>query len=184
MRNEAASEERDVLTSSYTTRSGWYGLAFLALAVLAADQLTKYTVEKLSVAGSLRVMIPGVLNLVHTNNPGVAFGLGADSQTPWMAPMLIAFSVGVIALLLWLLATGRAGGHLGQLGLALILGGAGGNVLDRVLRGSVTDFIDFHLGNHHWYTFNLADSAIVVGAGLVVLELFRDWKHHPSQERA
>jgi signal peptidase II len=168
--------------SPFTARSGWYGLAFLALAVLASDQLTKYTVEKLSVAGSLRVLIPGVLNLVHTNNPGVAFGLGADSQTPWMAPMLIAFSGGVIALLLWLLATGRAGGHLGQFGLALILGGAGGNVLDRVLRGSVTDFIDFHLGSHHWYTFNLADSAIVVGAGLVVLELFRDWKHHPSHE--
>jgi signal peptidase II len=86
-------------------------------------------------------------------------------------------------LLVWLLATNRAGGALGQWGLALILGGAAGNVLDRVLRRSVTDFIDFHVGEHHWYTFNLADSAIVLGAALVVLELFRDWRH-PSQERA
>jgi signal peptidase II len=86
-------------------------------------------------------------------------------------------------LLIWLLATGRAGGRLGQTGLALILGGAAGNVLDRASRHSVTDFIDFHIGNYHWYTFNVADSAIVIGAGLVVLELFRDWRH-PTHERA
>jgi signal peptidase II len=107
----------------------------------------------------------------------------ADSESAWLAPLLIAFSVGVIALLVWLLVTGRAGGWLGQVGLALILGGALGNVLDRVLRRSVTDFIDFHIGRYHWYTFNLADSAIVIGAALVVLELFRDW-NHPAQERA
>jgi signal peptidase II len=93
------------------------------------------------------------------------------------------FSAGVILLLGWLLASGRAGGRLGQFGLALILGGAAGNVLDRLVRHSVTDFIDFHLGRYHWYTFNIADSAIVMGAGLVVLELLRDWRH-PTQERA
>jgi signal peptidase II len=170
--------------SSFTSHSGWHRLVFLALGILAADQITKFAVEKFSSTGALRVLIPGLLNLVHTTNSGVAFGLGADSQTPWLTPVLIIFSIGVIGLLVWLLATGRAGGWLGQIGLALILGGAAGNVLDRVLRGSVTDFIDFHMGIHHWYTFNLADSAIVAGAGLVVLELFRDWKHHPSQERA
>ena len=79
--------------------------------------------------------------------------------------MLIIFSVAVIGLLGWLLVTGRGGGWLGQWGLALILGGAAGNVLDRVMRHSVTDFIDFYVGSHHWYTFNIADSAIVVGAG-------------------
>lgn len=166
------------------SRSGWYSLSFIALIVLACDQLSKYAVEKLTSTGTLRVLIPGLVNLVHTTNPGVAFGLGADSQNAWLAPVLIAFSVAVIVLLVWLLATGRAGGRLGQAGLALILGGAAGNVLDRVLRGSVTDFIDFHLGSHHWYTFNIADSAIVIGASLVVLELFRDWKQQPSQERA
>ena len=87
------------------------------------------------------------------------------------------------ALLLWVLLTIRAGGWLGQMGLALILGGALGNVLDRVVRRSVTDFIDFHVGNHHWYTFYVADSAFVAGAALVVLELLRDWRH-AAQERA
>jgi signal peptidase II len=165
------------------TRPGRLTLASAALAVLAADQVTKHLVERLTVVGSFRVLVPGLLNLVHTTNPGVAFGLLADSKTPWLPPLLILFSVGVIGLLVWLLATRRAGGSLGQCGLSLILGGAAGNVLDRVLRRSVTDFIDFHLGRFHWYTFNLADSAIVAGAALVILELFRDWRQ-PSQERA
>jgi len=158
-------------------------LTVLAAAVLILDQASKYAVENLTQTGSSRVLIPGVLNLVHTSNPGVAFGLLADSEMPWRAPMLILFSVAVIGLIGWLLATDRAGGRLGQCGMALILGGAAGNVLDRIVRHSVTDFIDFYVGSHHWYTFNVADSAIVVGAALVLLELLRDW-HHPSQERA
>ena len=170
------------MTSS-ASRSPWYTLVFLALAALLADQLSKHAVERLMPAGSTRVLVPGLLSLVHTSNPGVAFGLLADSSTPWLAPMLIAFSVAVIVVLVWLLVSGRAGGRLAQCGLALILGGAAGNVLDRVTRRSVTDFIDFYIGTHHWYTFNIADSAIVVGAGLVILELFRDWRH-PNHERA
>ena len=66
----------------------------------------------------------------------------------------------------------------------MILGGAAGNVLDRVLRHSVTDFIDFHIGAYHWYTFNVADSAIVIGAGLIVIEVLRDGRQHTRQERA
>jgi signal peptidase II len=166
------------------TPSDWHGLGFLALAVLAIDQATKYAVERFTSTGSSRILIPGLLNLVHTTNPGVAFGLLADSPTAWLAPVLILFSAFVIGLLAWLLVTGRGGGWMGQRGLALILGGAAGNVFDRVTRHRVTDFIDFYLGSHHWYTFNIADSAIVVGAALVVLELFRDWRHHPTQEQA
>lgn len=164
--------------------SDGYGQAFLALAVLALDQATKYAVERFTPTGSSRVLIPGLLNLVHTTNPGVAFGLLADSQTAWLSPVLIAFSVLVIVLLAWLLVTGRGGNWLSQWGLALILGGAAGNVVDRLTRQRVTDFIDFYLGNHHWYTFNIADSAIVVGAAFVMLELLRDWRRHPTQERA
>jgi signal peptidase II len=154
-------------------------LAIISLGALAADQLSKHAVERHTAVGSLRVVIPGLLNLVHTSNPGVAFGLFADSENPWRGPLLITFSIAVIAMLV----TGRAGGRWGESGLALILGGALGNVLDRFLRHSVTDFIDFHIGAHHWYTFNLADSAIVLGAALVVLELFRE-QAHPNQEPA
>jgi len=164
------------------SRPAWL-LTVLAAVVLILDQASKYAVENFTEAGSSRVLIPGILNLVHTSNPGVAFGLLADSQMPWRAPLLILFSVAVIGLIAWLLVTDRAGGQFGQWGMALILGGAAGNVLDRIVRHSVTDFIDFYVGSHHWYTFNVADSAIVVGAALVLLELLRDWRH-PSQERA
>jgi signal peptidase II len=168
-----------------TFARNWISLGLVVLGVLAADQLSKYAVEKHTPIGAHRVVIPGLVNLVHTSNTGVAFGLFADSNSHWMAPALIVFSVVVIVLLVWLLATGRAGGWLGECGLALILGGATGNVLDRVLRHRVTDFVDLHLGNYHWYTFNLADSAIVLGAALVVLELLRDWQHHSQEhERA
>ncbi len=164
------------------SRPAWL-LTVLAAVVLILDQASKYAVENFTQAGSSRVLIPGMLNLVHTSNPGVAFGLLADSQMPWRAPLLILFSVAVIGLIAWLLVTDRAGGQLGQWGMALILGGAAGNVLDRIVRHSVTDFIDFYVGSYHWYTFNVPDSAIVVGAALVLLELLRDWRH-PSQERA
>ncbi len=167
---------------SSASRSAW-PLVLLALAVLAADQATKFAVDRMMPSGTSRVIIPGMLNLIHTSNPGVAFGLFADSDMPWRAPMLIVFSAAVIGLIVWLLVTGRAGGWPGRGGMTLILGGAVGNVLDRVLHHSVTDFIDFYIGTHHWYTFNLADSAIVVGAGLVILELLRDWRH-PTHERA
>lgn len=165
------------------SRPNLIALSFLSFGALAADQLSKHAVERYTAPGSLRVLVPGLLNLVHTTNPGVAFGLFADSENPWRGPLLIVFSVAVIGMLVWLLVTGRAGGRSGECGIALILGGAVGNVLDRFLHHSVTDFIDFHVGAHHWYTFNVADSAIVIGAALVVLELFRDARH-PTQERA
>ena len=155
----------------------------ISIAALAADQVSKHAVEKFTAPGSERVLIPGVLNLLHTSNPGVAFGLFAGSSNPWKPALLIGFSAAVIAMLIWLLVTDRAGGSLGRYGIALILGGAAGNVLDRFSRHSVTDFIDFYVGHYHWYTFNIADSAIVIGAALVVLALFREGKQ-PTQARA
>lgn len=168
--------------SENSPRFRW-SLFFLAISVLVADQLSKHAVEVWTAAGTSRVLVPGLLNFVHSTNPGVAFGLLADSNSAWRAPLLIIFSVSVIGLIVWLLATHRAGSLLGQCGMTLILGGAAGNVLDRILRRSVTDFIDFHIADYHWYTFNLADSAIVIGAALVILELLRDWRH-PSGDRA
>src|ERR1700740_3847904 len=85
--------------SNDSSRSGWYGLRFLALTVLVADQASKFAVQKFTQAGSLRVVIPGLINLVHTSNPGVAFGLLADSTSPWLATVLIVFSTAVIGLL-------------------------------------------------------------------------------------
>ena len=166
-----------------STRPNWTMLIFLALGVLVLDQATKYAVEKFTTPDSQRVIVPGFMNFIHTRNTGVAFGMFADTGMVWMPILLILFSVAVIALLAWMIATDRAGGMLSQCGLAMIIGGAVGNVMDRILRHSVTDFIDVHIGNYHWYTFNIADSGIVVGAALVLLELFRH-DAHPSREHA
>ena len=162
---------------------GWRALTLLGVVVFVADQATKYFVERFTPVAEYKVLIPGFLNLVHTDNTGVAFGFLAGSGMRWMTTALIIFSMAIIGLLVWLLITGRGGSWLGQSGLALILGGAAGHVADRLFRRSVTDFIDFHIGNYHWYTFNVADAAIVAGAGLIVLELLHDWRH-PSHERA
>ena len=153
----------------------WSWLALIIAVVLAADQATKHAVEKYTTADYFHVVIPGLLNFIHTHNPGVAFSMFANAHSPVVRFLLVLFSVGVIVFLFWLLAAERAGGRMGQIGMALIIGGAVGNVVDRLTRRGVTDFIDLHVENHHWPTFNVADSAIVIGAALVLMELFRDW---------
>ncbi|HLW44150.1 MAG TPA: signal peptidase II [Candidatus Acidoferrales bacterium] len=162
----------------------WRWLILIIAAILAADQATKHAIEKYTSADYLHVVFPGILNLIHTHNPGVAFSLFADSHSPAIRFTLLAFSIAVIIFLFWLLAAERAGGRIGQIGMAMILGGAIGNVFDRLTQRGVTDFIDLHIRSHHWPTFNIADSAIVVGAALVLVELFRDWGHSSNRQGA
>lgn len=159
----------------------WGWLAMVIVLVLVADQAAKHAIEKYTTMDYLHVVIPGLLNLIHTHNPGVAFSMFANAHSPVVRLLLVIFSIGVIVFLFWLLAADRAGGKLGQIGMALIIGGAVGNVLDRLTRRGVTDFIDLHVGSYHWPTFNVADSAIVIGAALVLVELFRDWNQSPDR---
>jgi signal peptidase II len=144
---------------------------WLALAVLAADQISKRVVAGALEPGGVAVVIPGFFNLVHTDNRGVAFGILADAHSAWVSALLILFSLGVMGLLAWLLVSDRLPSPAAQIGAALILGGAAGNVFDRVVRHSVIDFLDFYIRGYHWPAFNLADSAIVIGGGLIVLSL-------------
>ena len=162
----------------------WEWLAVIIALVLVGDQATKHAIEAHTTSDYFRVVIPGLLNLIHTHNPGVAFSMFANAHSPAVRFLLVLFSVGVIVFLFWLLAAERAGGRTGQIGMALIIGGAVGNVVDRLTRRGVTDFLDLHIQNHHWPTFNVADSAIVIGAGLVLLELFRDWGRPTNQKAA
>jgi signal peptidase II len=149
-------------------------LLWLAALVLAADQITKRAIAATLEAGGVTTIIPGFFNIVHTDNRGVAFGILADAHSVWLVWLLILFSLGVMSLLGWLLVSKRIPGVPGQIGAALILGGAAGNVLDRVVRHSVVDFLDFYIGSYHWPAFNLADSAIVIGGGLIVLSLLTE----------
>jgi len=144
---------------------------FIALAVVLLDRWTKHVVAQRIRPYSHIQVIPGFLQLTHTENTGAAFSLFADSPAPWKTAMLIAFSaiaLVVVSVLLWKnhhahVATG--------IGLSLIMGGALGNLWDRLARGRVVDFLLFYYQRYQWPVFNLADSAIVVGAGLLVLEI-------------
>jgi signal peptidase II len=153
----------------------------IALLVIALDRLTKWTIaHRLSLHDGFQV-IPGFFRIIHTENPGAAFGIFADSPSPWKVALLILFSVIallIVSALLWksshiLTTTG--------VGLALILGGAIGNLWDRLVSGHVVDFLLFYIGRYQWPAFNVADSAIVVGAGLLVFEiLFTKSPNHQS----
>jgi signal peptidase II len=162
-------------------RCGWF---WLATGILVADQLTKAAVLRHTAEHSSREIIPGFFNLVHTRNRGIAFGLLSGSDSPWTSATLSVFAVAAMGVLVWLLATSRVGHHLSRAGIALILGGAAGNLVDRLLHGSVVDFIELYAGNFYWPAFNLADSAITIGAALVVAELLLSGRRpHGDAER-
>ena len=144
---------------------------WISLAALAADRATKLAIERYTSPYFRHPVISDIVVLVHSENPGIAFGVFSSSNSPWLAPLLLASATAVIVLLGWLLVTGRAGGALASCGLAMILGGAAGNALDRLMHGAVTDFIEVRLWKYIWPAFNVADSAITVGAVLVLIEL-------------
>ncbi len=154
----------------------------IAILVVGLDRFTKWIIaHRLSLHDSISV-IPGFFRITHIENRGAAFGLFADSPSQWKIGLLILFSLVallIVSMLLWrnshsLSTTG--------VGLALILGGAVGNLWDRVVSGRVVDFLLFYLGQYQWPAFNVADSAIVVGAGLLVFEIL--FSNKPTTQKA
>ena len=154
----------------------------IALAVLLLDRLTKWAIAQTIPLEDAVNIIPGFFRLTHLENTGAAFSLFADSPSPFRTTLLIGFSVAALAVVSVLLWKARTIFHSGTLALSLILGGALGNLWDRVSDGKVTDFLDFYIGAHHWPPFNVADSAIVIGALLLFLRMLR--KDHRSQAAA
>jgi signal peptidase II len=147
-------------------------------AVVIADQLTKLLVRLfLPLHESINV-IPGLFDLTHVQNTGAAFGLLNAADFPYKPAVMIAIAaiaLGAIA------AYGtQLGFHerLARFGLALILGGAFGNLIDRAVAGHVVDFVDVYWGTTHFWAFNVADAAITVGAILVLLDMFGLGRHH------
>lgn len=142
----------------------------LAAAVVAADQCTKWLARTLLHPGE-RHAVTGFFNLVLAYNKGAAFSLFAGAQG-WQTPLFAAIALLAAAVISVLLLRAPPRRRLWCLGLALILGGALGNLIDRLRYGYVVDFLDFHVGAWHWPAFNAADSAITLGAGLLILESF------------
>ncbi|MCX6632426.1 MAG: signal peptidase II [Candidatus Solibacter sp.] len=145
----------------------------IAAGVLALDRLTKWIVESnVSALDTVRV-IPGLFNIVHSENRGMAFGIMNDSTNQWQTTLLLVLSAAAVVFVASMLWNAARLDRSSFWGLTLILGGAAGNVFDRAVWGRVTDFLDFYIREYHWHTFNVADSAIVIGSGLLLVDLLR-----------
>ena len=159
--------------------------AYLSLSggVVLLDQVTKAMVSRKIPLHTSIPVIPGLFDLTHVQNTGAAFGLFASMESPLKGILLSAVALLVLLGVLGYAWTSSPRWARLQLGLASILGGAVGNLIDRLSAGSVTDFLDFYVGTHRWPAFNVADSAITVGVLLLALDLWRRPGEAPASER-
>lgn len=157
------------------------GAAAISLSVFAADRWSKAQIHQHLDFDSVKVVIPGFFNLVRSENRGVAFSMFAESTSRWHTPLLIGLSLTAIAVLAAMLWKIDRMDRPSAIALSLIFGGALGNVYDRVQFGAVTDFLDFYVGTYHWYTFNVADCGVCVGACLLLLSMFLTRNHQEAK---
>ena len=143
-------------------------------AIVASDQVTKALVDDFMTLHESRTIVEGLVRLTYVQNRGAAFGILSDAGLPYQSLMFSVVS------LLALLAIGLYAwrmpvqSRLPQTALALVMGGAVGNLLDRARLGYVIDYVDMYWGPHHWPAFNVADSAITVGVALLVIDILRN----------
>jgi signal peptidase II len=143
----------------------------IALFVLLLDRATKWMIAKDIPLYDSRKLISGFFYLTHVENRGAAFSLFAQSPSAWKIAMLVLFSIVALVIVSTLLWRSSHTMATTGVGLGLILGGALGNLWDRLLSGRVVDFLLFYIGTYQWPAFNVADSAIVIGAGLLAIEI-------------
>ena len=144
-----------------------------AAAVIALDRLTKWIVEMRVSPADTYTVIPGFFDIVRAQNRGVAFGLFNESTFEWRTTLLVLVSVAAVVVVSAIIWKARRLDARSLWGFALILGGAAGNLFDRILSGRVTDFLDLYIRDYHWPAFNVADSALVAGCGLLLLDMLR-----------
>ena len=145
------------------------GLIVAAL-VIALDQISKYIIMQMFLWGDL-LKVTAFFDLVRAHNTGAAFSLFAD-QPGWQQGFFIAVASIASAVIIYLLRR-DTGSNLSKLALSLILGGAIGNLIDRLSHGYVIDFLSFHINSYYWPAFNIADSAITVGAVFLIWDSFK-----------
>jgi len=152
----------------------WIPLVLSAL-VVALDRWAKIWIESNVEERRIIHVIPGFFQIVHTRNTGIAFGM-FQSDDGRSSPLLVVFSLLVMVFIAWMLWTSirpsTTDHWTNRFGLGLVFGGAIGNLYDRLRYGSVTDFLDFYFGSNHFPVFNVADSAITAGAGLLILGIW------------
>jgi len=150
------------------------------IGIIVLDQLTKIAVRSAIPLYAKRSIIPNLLDFTHVQNTGAAFGVLNAADFPFKSVvMIIVATLALVAISLY----ARQLGHeerLSRYGLAFILGGAFGNLIDRALSGYVVDFVDVYWGEAHFWAFNIADAAITIGAILVLLEMIGVGRRHAS----
>ncbi len=158
------------------------GPLVLAAAIVLVDQITKALVRTYLPAWTAKPLIPGFLNLVHVQNRGAAFGFLSHGQGLWQPVFFIIITIAAVAIILALMRTGHRKDGVFQFSLGAILGGAVGNLVDRIRLGTVTDFIDMYIGRLHWPAFNVADTAISLGAFILLIAVYRKGRHASSSD--
>jgi signal peptidase II len=155
--------------------------AAIAAAVVLVDRVTKLYIRNNVSSFDVYPVISGLFNIVHTENPGAAFGMLSESTSQWRGVLLVGVSMAVMAIIGFILwrpeRIAMTQTPVLNVGLSLVFGGALGNLWDRLLRGTVTDFLQFYFGRYEFPAFNAADSAITIGAGLLLIDLWRT-RHH------
>jgi signal peptidase II len=143
----------------------------VALGVILLDQASKLLIQATIPLGHGIPIIPGIFAIVHVLNPGAAFGLLAGRSASFRNPFFIGISLLAVGFIIFYRHRELKGDSLASFALSLILGGAIGNLVDRLRIGMVIDFLDVHYYQYHWPAFNVADSCITIGVSLMMLEL-------------
>jgi signal peptidase II len=154
---------------------------WLALAVLVLDQAVKAVVRQRIALNESITIIPGFFDLTRVHNTGTAFGFMNATDFPFKTVILACVAIAALAALGMYAATLPADQWLARTGLALILGGAAGNLIDRVTAGYVVDFVDLYWSGWHFWAFNVADASITVGVALMILDLLGAGSRHVSR---
>lgn len=148
--------------------------------LLVLDQVTKYFIHTGMALHDSIPVIPGFFSITYIRNPGAAFGFLAGASPTFRYAFFIGVTIAAIGLIIHYLRTYAAGDQLLTISLGMILSGAIGNLIDRVRFGEVIDFLDVYLGTTHWPAFNIADSAISVGAFILFIHLIQQKKSAPG----
>ena len=154
---------------------------WIALAVVVLDQIVKVIIRRQIALNESITVIPGFFDLTRVHNTGTAFGFMNTTDFPFKTVILACVAVGALAALAMYAATLPANQWLARIGLALILGGAAGNLIDRVTEGYVVDFVDLYWSGWHFWAFNVADASITVGVALMILDLLGAGSRHVSR---
>ena len=156
----------------------------MAAAIIVPDQITKAVIQQRYDLWASDTVIPGFFNIVHVLNKGAAFGFLNRPDSNWQTWFFVAVTFAAVGFIYYLLTTADKGDRFFIWGLGLVLGGALGNLIDRLRTGLVVDFLDFYIGEYHWPAFNVADIAITCGAFAVLVSMYmQNRRERPARRR-